>query len=123
MKKVSVIMAAYNAENTVEASVKSVLEQTYNNIEIIVVNDGSRDKTLDKLKVLSDRYDNVFVLDQENSGPGRARNAAIDIATGEYMMFIDSDDFYSNDMVERMVSEIESNNYDLCVCGIKNQYV
>lgn len=123
MKKVSIIMAVYNAENTVEASVKSVIEQTYKDIEVIIVNDGSKDKTLDILKDLSDRYDNVIVLDQENSGPGRARNAAIDIATGEYMMFIDSDDFYSNDMVERMVSEIESNNYDLCVCGIKNQYV
>lgn len=123
MKKVSIIMATYNAENTVEASVKSVIEQTYKDIEVIIVNDGSKDKTLDILKDLSDRYDNVIVLDQENSGPGRARNAAIDIAEGEYMMFIDSDDFYSNDMVERMVNEIESNNYDLCVCGIKNQYV
>lgn len=123
MKKVSVIMAAYNAESTVQASVESVLKQSYKNIEIIIVNDGSKDKTLNILKDLSDKYENVIILDQENSGPGRARNAAIDMATGEYMMFIDSDDFYSNNMVEKMVYEIESSKYDLCACGIKNEYV
>lgn len=123
MKKVSVIMAAYNAKNTVEATVESLINQSYKNIEIIIVNDGSKDKTLDILTNLANKYNNIIVIDQENAGPGKARNVAIDIASGEYMMFIDSDDFYSNNMVERMVSEIEINEYDLAVCGIKNQYI
>lgn len=122
MDKVSVIMAAYNAQDTVEASIESLINQTYKNLEIIVVNDGSKDKTLEVLNKLSDKYNNIIVINQENSGPGKARNTAMEVAIGKYMMFIDSDDFYSRDMVEKMVLEIEREKFDLCVCGIKNQY-
>lgn len=78
MEKVSVIIPAYNAEKTIVKCIKSLLAQTYPNYEIIVVNDGSKDKTLDILLDLSKQCDKLYVIDKQNQGPAMARNTALE---------------------------------------------
>lgn len=120
MELVSIIMCVYNAEKVVERAIDSVLNQSYKNIELIVINDGSKDRTRDIIdeKALNDNR--IYVIHKENGGPGKARNAGIDIASGKYIMFIDSDDEYELNMIEKMVTKIAENSYDLVCCGFKN---
>ncbi|MBR6641935.1 MAG: glycosyltransferase family 2 protein, partial [Clostridia bacterium] len=88
-KKISVIIPTYNTEQYIKGCVESVLNQTYQNFEIIVVNDGSTDNTL---KILDEiKSDKLEVITIKNSGQGYARNMALKKATGDYIMFLDSD--------------------------------
>lgn len=103
--KISVIIPAYNAEKFIEIAIHSILNQSYKNIELLIVNDGSTDRTLSVIK----RYeydDRVLIIDQENSGVSEARNKALDTATGEYCLFLDSDDWIGTNVVENMVRAI-----------------
>ena len=115
MKKVSVIIPVYNVEKYIDKCMESVLNQTYSNLEIILVDDGSPDnsgKMCDEYAVKDNR---VKVIHKENGGLSSARNAGLDIATGEYVAFIDSDDFVETTMIEKVVSKIEETNADVCM--------
>jgi glycosyltransferase involved in cell wall biosynthesis len=95
--KISIIVPVYNAEKTLIKCVKSILQQTYKNLEIILINDGSSDNSpylCDKIALTDSR---VKVIHQENSGPSYARNAGLKICTGDYIAFCDSDDSLCND--------------------------
>ena len=109
-KKISVIIPTYNTEQYIKGCVESVLNQTYQNFEIIVVNDGSTDNTL---KILDEiKSDKLEVITIKNSGQGYARNMALKKATGDYIMFLDSDDYIEPVTFEVAVKRIEQDNSD-----------
>lgn len=101
MDKISIVVAVYNAEKTLKKCVDSLLNQTYNNIEIILVNDCSKDNSLDICNEYSKVNDNVKVISNErNSGVSNTRNNGIDNSTGEYICFVDSDDYVESNYIE-----------------------
>ena len=117
--KISVIIPVYNGERYINGCLESLNKQTLDNIEIIFVNDGSTDQTRDILKKISNSRDNIKVINQNNSGPGKARNEGIRIAKGEYIKFLDVDDVQDREMLQKMYKMIEETNSDVVVCGIK----
>jgi len=101
--KVTIIIPVYNAEQYIDECMESILNQTLNDIEIICVDDGSTDRTFDKLLKWSKKDERIRVICQVNRGSGFARNQAMKMATGQYIMFMDADDWYpSNDIVENL---------------------
>lgn len=104
MKLVSVIIPAYNAEGYIENCVQSILNQTYRNFEIIVVNDGSSDHTAEILKQMAVKNSCIRVITQQNSGVSAARNAAIDCAKGDFLTMVDADDDLPATALENMVA-------------------
>lgn len=116
MKKISLIIPCYNCSSTLVRCLDSIFSQTYKNIEVIAVNDGSKDNTLEILNEYKNRHSNLIVIDKKNGGVSAARNDAIAIATGDYVEFIDSDDnFISKDVLEKNVKLMEENNVDVVV--------
>ena len=117
MDKISVIVPIYNVEPYIRQSLDSIINQTYKNLEIILVDDGS----LDNCGKICDEYalkDNrIKVLHIKNGGPAVARNAGLDIATGEFIGFIDPDDFFEPDMYETLYNAITKTNAGLVVCN------
>ena len=117
MKKVSVIIPVYNVEKYLNKCVDSVINQTYKNLEIILVDDGS----LDNCPKLCDDYaksdERIKVIHKINEGVSVARNVGISVASGEYVCFFDSDDFVEEDVLEKMLDAIVEKAYDVCVCG------
>ena len=120
MVSVSVIMPVYNSSNFLNKSIESVQNQTLKDIEIICVDDGSTDDSLDILNELNDKYGNIKIICQKNSGPGIARNNGIKNAQGEYIAFLDSDDiFLDEDALEKMYNLGKSKNSDLICANLK----
>lgn len=113
--KVTVIIPAYNVEKYIEKCVRSVIEQTYTNLEIIVVNDGSTDETLSILQKLQTEDLRIRVLDKVNGGVSAARNSGLDLATGDYVAFIDGDDFWAKDYVEYMLHLVDETKSEFCL--------
>ena len=113
MYKVSVIIPVYNAEKYLKKCIDSVLSQTLKEIEIILVDDGSIDSSADILNEYAKIYENIKVIHQQNSGPASARNLGIENATGEYIGFVDSDDYVSFDMYETLYTAAINNNVDV----------
>ncbi|MCL1987797.1 MAG: glycosyltransferase [Firmicutes bacterium] len=116
MTKVSVIIPCYNAERFMAMCLQSVLNQTLTNIEIICVDDGSTDSTLTILRDFEQKDSRVTVITQQNQYAGVARNAGMAIAKGEYLYFLDSDDFIEPTMLAKMVAKCEEDNADICLC-------
>jgi len=114
---VSVIVPAYNASNSINRCIDSLLNQTQKGMEVIVINDCSKDDTLQKLK----EYGNKIVLlnNEHNLGPAATRNRGLDVAQGKYIGFVDSDDYVDLTMYEKMVSYM-SDEVDLVCCGRYN---
>lgn len=112
--KVSVIIPAYNAESHIEKAIKSLMNQTFKNIEIIVVNDGSTDKT----KEVLEKFNQIKVITQLNKGSSQARKVGYEVSSGEYIMFLDSDDFIDLDYIEKMYEQIVISNADICISDI-----
>ena len=115
MKKVSVIIPVYNVEKYLAKCLESVINQTYSNLEIILVDDGSTDssgKICDEFAVQDNR---ICVVHKENGGLSSARNAALNIATGEYICFVDSDDFIYENLVVESIEKLEKTNSDVCM--------
>ena len=104
--KISVIIPVYNVEQYLEKCLDSILNQTYKNIEIILVNDGSIDKSGLICDEYSRKYNNIKVFHKENGGVSSARNLGIDNATGQYLAFIDPDDYIDVNMYEILVEKI-----------------
>ena len=119
-KKISVIVPVYNASEYLEECVKSILAQTYKNIEIVLVDDGSKDNSLELCTKLKQQDSRIVVVHQENAGPGAARNKGVDIATGDYVAFVDSDDIIAPDMYEVLLSLLHEYNADV-VCSSLSQ--
>lgn len=121
MKKVSIVIPVYNAEKTVCRCIESIENGTYKNIEIILVNDCSKDDSMRICEQLNIRYTNIKVIQNEkNRGVSFTRNAGIAQATGEYIVFVDSDDWVSNDYIEVLVDGLEKNNTRFAVSGYVN---
>lgn len=120
--KISVIVPIYKVEDYLHRCVDSIINQTYTNLEIILVDDGSPDNC----PMICDEYakkdSRIRVVHKKNGGLSDARNAGLDIATGEYIMFIDSDDFVDIEMMESMMKNMIDNNVDMVVCNIKYVY-
>ena len=92
MHKVSVVVPVYNGKNFIKRCMDSVLNQSYKNIELVMVNDGSKDESLSIMKELSKGKENVVIVDQKNGGVSSARNNGLDHSTGKFVTFVDVDD-------------------------------
>lgn len=115
---ISIIVPVYNSEKYIDKCLDSILNQTYKDLEIVLVNDGSNDQSLKILEKYALRDTRIKVVNQENKGVAAARNTGLDNATGEYILYVDSDDWIENNMVERMVEL--SANADIVFCGNDN---
>lgn len=114
---ISVIVPVYNVEEYLEACVDSILSQTYKQLEIILVDDGSTDNSgiiCDKLMTSDER---IKVIHKKNGGLASARNAGLDICTGDYIGFVDSDDWIEKDMYEKLLDQCMTTNSDITCCG------
>lgn len=111
--KISIIIPVYNAENTLNRCLDSIVNQEYKNYEVILINDGSTDNSKQILDEYKDKYTNIIVKHKINEGVSSARNRGLEIASGEYIMFADSDDFLSKDCLKTLINEINSKNIDL----------
>ena len=118
--KISIIIPVYNAEGYLSRCFESILANNYENLEIIPVNDGSKDGSQKVIDEYKEKYPDIFnPIIQENQGIGMARNNGMEKATGEYIMFIDNDDFIDSDYIEKHIQEIEKNDYDIVISGYK----
>ena len=124
MMKVSAIIAAYNAEKYIIDTLESIINQTIDSYEIIVVNDGSTDGTLDILESYQENYPHLRVITKENGGPSAARNVALEYASGEFVYFLDADDVVEVDALEVMYETAKEKKADLVIAkyDIFNQY-
>ena len=115
---ISIIIPVYNAEKYIDNCIKSILNQTYNNLEIIVVNDGSTDATEAVLsKYLN--YKNFKLINKDNEGPSIARKVGLDNSHGQYVSFVDADDYLDENFYEVMLNEMLDKNVDIVECGYK----
>jgi glycosyltransferase involved in cell wall biosynthesis len=116
MDSISLIIPAYNVEAYIGKCLDSVFSQTYKNLEVIVVNDGSTDNTADVIN--SYAFDSrLKYIEQKNAGVSAARNVGIEIATGNYLAFVDSDDYLEKDMYEKLYAACKKNNVDVAICN------
>ena len=122
LNKVSVVIPVYNVEIYIRDCVESVVKQTYSNLEIILVDDGSTDRSGEICDELQGTDQRICVIHKANGGLSDARNAGIDVATGKYITFIDSDDFVAVNYVEYLLGLIEEYNADISVCEYKETF-
>lgn len=115
---ISIIIPIYNSENYIYICVESILNQTYKNIEIILVNDGSTDKSAIICDSLSNEDKRIIVKHKKNEGPGAARRDGLKLAKGQYIGFVDSDDYVQNEMFERLLAKSKE-GFDIVQCGYK----
>lgn len=121
MEKISVIVPVYNVERYLERCINSLLNQTYSNLEIILVNDGSTDNSGQMCDYYKNKA-NIIVIHKDNAGLGMARNTGLDVATGRYIVFVDSDDYIDDDMIQSLYEEIQKTGADTCIGGFKRVY-
>lgn len=114
--KISVIIPVYNLEEYIEETLNCIVNQTFKEIEIICVDDGSTDNTLNILNKYAEKDDRFIILRQENKYAGVARNAGIKIAKGEYLSFLDGDDLFDLDMLFKMYNKAKNDKSDVVVC-------
>lgn len=120
--KVSVIIPVYNVEDYLKECIESLTAQTIKDIEILLVDDGSKDKSGVICDEYSEKYENVKVIHKVNGGQASARNMALDIAEGEFIGFVDSDDWVDADMYMSMVESAEENNSDIVICDMVDHF-
>ena len=121
--KVSVIIPAYNTEEYMAQCLESLLKQTLQEIEIVIVDDGSTDKTLSILKQYEGQYsEKIRVFHKENGGQGSARNLALKYARGEYLGFVDSDDWIDLEMYEEMYLKAKEEDADIVICDMVDHF-
>ena len=116
--KISIIVPVFNGEKYLKRCVDSILAQTFLEFELILVNDGSQDKSLEMCAQFASTDNRIKVISKEESeGAGPARNSGIDASNGEYLMFLDADDFTSPNMLKKLYDIITKGNLDLAICG------
>ena len=118
MPKISVIVPVYNVENYLRQCLDSIIAQTFSDIEIICVNDGSEDSSRAILETYSQKDNRIKIIDKENGGLSSARNAGMKIAEGEFISFIDSDDWVNSEMLEKLYKNIMALNTDISICAV-----
>ena len=118
--KISIIVPVYNVEKYLSKCINSILSQTYKNIEVICVNDQSPDSSLNILKEYND--ERLIVIDKENEGVSAARNDALKVATGEYVLFVDSDDWIESNMCDIMLAKLQEFDADVCMCCYSKEF-
>ena len=118
-KKISVIIPIYNSSQTLERTINSVITQTYKNLEIILVNDGSTDDSIEICKKYAKKDNRIIIVNQENKGVGEARNHGIDISTGDFISFVDSDDTMDENFYKELIATQIVTNADIVESGAK----
>jgi len=120
--KISVIVPVYNVEKYLPRCLDSLINQTLKDIEIIVINDGSPDNSGDIIEEYKKKDKRIIYIVQENKGLGSTRNKGVSLAKGEYIYFVDSDDFLELDALEKMYNKAKEENSDIVICSYKNVY-
>lgn len=118
--KISVILSAYNEEKFIEKAIESVINQTLEDIEILIFNDGSTDNTLNIINSYAKNDSRIKVINQENIGLGASRNKGIKMATGEYLTFLDGDDWFTEDAFELSYNEAKAKDTDMTMYQMIN---
>lgn len=121
-EKISVIVPVYNVAPYLEDCLKSLTEQSYKNLEILLIDDGSTDGSEGICRQWSSKDGRIRLLTQENAGVSSARNAGLDAATGEYVVFVDGDDWLEPRMMEWLAEALERTQSDLAACGFRRVY-
>ena len=116
---VSIILPVYNAQTHLARCIGSILGQTYKNLELIILNDGSRDQSLPVCEEFRAKDSRIVLVDKDNSGVSDTRNLGLKLAGGQYVQFVDSDDYIDPDFTERLVSAAEENHADLVIAPYK----
>ncbi|MDD2376019.1 MAG: glycosyltransferase family 2 protein [Clostridia bacterium] len=120
---VTIIVPCYNVEKYIQQCIDSILNQIYGNIQLILIDDGSTDNTNEVIQKSIANSKNTIYIKNKNSGVSNARNIGIKNATGEYIMFVDSDDYISKNMIKNMYRLITKYNSDLVKCNISKEYI
>lgn len=118
-KKISIIVPVYMAEKTIDKTIESIINQTYKNLEIILIDDGSKDCSAQICDNFAQEDKRIKVIHTQNKGVSAARNLGIDYATGDYIQFIDSDDSIENNMCEKLIMTAEKDLSEVVVCSYK----
>ena len=113
--KISVIVAAYNIEDYIERCLNSIIKQMNNEIQLIIVNDGSKDNTLNKINSCCNDKNNIRIINKENQGLIEARKSGMNIASGEYILFVDGDDWIEDNAIKILYESAIVNNSDLVI--------
>lgn len=121
MYKISIIIPVYNTEAYLKKCLESIITQTYRNIEIIIINDGSTDNSREICEHYSKLDNRIIFINNDNHGVSYSRNVGIDYSTGEYILFIDSDDYVDICYVENLIKKIE--DVELVICNINDVYI
>lgn len=120
MPLVSVIMPAYNVEKYIEEAINSVLAQSYTNWELLVIDDGSTDKTLQIVQKIAEKDNRVFLIrNEKNMGVARTRNRGFELCTGEYVALLDSDDIWHTEKLEKQVDLAKTTGADILYCSYR----
>lgn len=117
MEKISIIIPVYNGEKYIERCILSASNQTYKNIEIMIIDDGSNDGTADIIEQMMQKDRRIKVIKKKNEGVSSARNCGIKKSTGDYIMFVDTDDYIENDYLRKMYDEIKKYDVDMVCSG------
>ena len=114
---VSIIVPVYNAKKYLSNTLESILKQSYKNLEIILVNDGSTDNSKEICEHYAKIDSRIILLNKINGGVSSARNYGLEVAKGDYVSFIDSDDYLTVDMIETLVKDVQNTDVEIAVCG------
>ena len=117
-KKVSVVIPVYNCKKYLPSCMKSLISQTYSNLEIILIDDGSSDGSSELCDEYGEKYAQIKVFHQKNGGPGIARNTGLGVATGEYLTYVDADDYVAATYVETLVELLQKYSADIAEVGL-----
>ncbi|MGL4990802.1 MAG: glycosyltransferase family 2 protein [Sarcina sp.] len=120
--KLSIIVPVYNGEMYIENLIKNILQQSYKDFELILINDGSKDNTKEVCDNIKDLDPRIKIIHKENEGVSATRNRGIDISSGEYITFLDCDDRIDFSMYTDMINKIKENNRDLVMCSYRIEY-
>lgn len=127
--KISIVVPVYNAQEYLETCLDSLLEQTYDNYEILLIDDGSNDESGNICRYYETKDDKIRVFFQKNRGVSCARNKGLELATGQYVMFVDADDWINNNMLSDLARQLIKAESDLVMCsficeyGYKSEYI
>ena len=119
---ISIVVPVYNVEKYIKKCVNSIMKQTYHNLEILLINDGSTDNSGEICQDLQKKDNRIKVFNKENEGLGYTRNYGIEKAKGKYISFIDSDDFIKDNYIELLYNSMKNNNVDIVYCGHNKYY-
>ena len=121
--KLSIIVPVYNVEQYLNRCLNSILNSTFQDFELIIINDGTKDNSENIIMDIQKQYsDKIVYVKKENTGLSDTRNLGMNLAKGEYISFIDSDDYIQKDMYELMMLKAQENNFDIVACDVRLVY-